>query len=124
MPRATLLVTQRPRPGLGRLLPTLETLGAPALSVLAAQLGDGLPPPFHLMPQHVVVLATDAASAAAGWRAGAGLVAGLGSGSQAVAQLAAGAELVLHGHDHTFGREVIEGRDGPVPVLGIDSYRA
>lgn len=95
MPRATLLVTQRPRPGLGRLLPTLETLGAPALSVLAAQLGDGLPPPFHLMPQHVVVLATDAASAAAGWRAGAGLVAGLGSGGHAVAQLAAGAELVL-----------------------------
>jgi 3',5'-cyclic AMP phosphodiesterase CpdA len=36
----------------------------------------------------------------------------------------AGAELVLHGHDHTFGREVIEGRDGPVPVLGIPSASA
>ena len=35
-----------------------------------------------------------------------------------------GAELVLHGHDHTFGREVIEGRDGPVPVLGIPSASA
>jgi 3',5'-cyclic AMP phosphodiesterase CpdA len=36
----------------------------------------------------------------------------------------AGAELVLHGHDHTFGHEVIEGRDGPVPVLGIPSASA
>jgi 3',5'-cyclic AMP phosphodiesterase CpdA len=35
-----------------------------------------------------------------------------------------GAELVLHGHDHTFGREIIEGRDGPVPVLGIPSASA
>jgi 3',5'-cyclic AMP phosphodiesterase CpdA len=33
----------------------------------------------------------------------------------------AGAELVLHGHDHTFGREAIEGPGGPVPVLGIPS---
>lgn len=95
LPRATLLVTQRPRPGLGRLLPTLETLGAPALTVLATQIEDSLPPPFHLAPQQVVVLATDAVSAAAAWRAGAGLVAGLGSGSHAAAQLAAGAELVL-----------------------------
>lgn len=95
LPRVTLLVTQRPRPGLGRLLPTLETLGAPAMTVLAAQIEDSLPPPFHLAPQQVVVLATDAVSAAAAWRAGAGLVAGLGSGSHAAAQLAAGAELVL-----------------------------
>lgn len=35
-----------------------------------------------------------------------------------------GAELVLHGHDHTFGREMIDGRDGPVPVLGIPSASA
>lgn len=95
LPRVTLLVTQRPRPGLGRLLPTLEALGAPAMTMLATQIGDSLPPPFHLAPQQVVVLATDASSAAAAWRAGAGLVAGLGSGSHAAAQLAAGAELVL-----------------------------
>lgn len=95
LPRVTLLVTQRPRPGLGRLLPTLEALGAPAMTLLATQIGDTLPPPFHLAPQQVVVLATDPPSAAAAWRAGAGLVAGLGSGNQAVAQLAAGAELVL-----------------------------
>ena len=35
-----------------------------------------------------------------------------------------GAELVLHGHDHTFGHETVEGRDGPVPVLGIPSASA
>ncbi len=36
----------------------------------------------------------------------------------------AGAELVLHGHDHSFGSERIEGRDGPVPVIGIPSASA
>jgi 3',5'-cyclic AMP phosphodiesterase CpdA len=35
-----------------------------------------------------------------------------------------GVELVLHGHDHTFGHETVEGRDGPVPVLGIPSASA
>ena len=63
LPRVTLLITQRPRPGLGRLLPTLEALGAPAMTMLATQIGDSLPPPFHLAPQQVVVLATDAPSA-------------------------------------------------------------
>lgn len=36
----------------------------------------------------------------------------------------AGAELVLHGHDHTFGRETIDGPDRPVPVLGVPSASA
>jgi 3',5'-cyclic AMP phosphodiesterase CpdA len=34
---------------------------------------------------------------------------------------ARGAELVLHGHDHTTTHEAIDGRDGPVPVFGIAS---
>ncbi|HEY9536084.1 MAG TPA: metallophosphoesterase [Kiloniellaceae bacterium] len=36
----------------------------------------------------------------------------------------AGAELILHGHDHTFGSEVIEGPGGPVPVVGVPSASA
>lgn len=36
----------------------------------------------------------------------------------------AGAELILHGHDHTFGREAIAGPDRPVPVLGVPSASA
>ena len=36
----------------------------------------------------------------------------------------AGAEIVLHGHDHTSSRVDIEGRDGPVPVFGIASASA
>ncbi|MEQ8355224.1 MAG: metallophosphoesterase [Kiloniellaceae bacterium] len=35
-----------------------------------------------------------------------------------------GAELVLHGHDHTFGIERIEGPGGSVPVLGVPSASA
>src|SRR3546814_8605639 len=36
----------------------------------------------------------------------------------------AGAELILHGHDHTFVSEVIEGPGGPVPVVGVPSASA
>jgi 3',5'-cyclic AMP phosphodiesterase CpdA len=36
----------------------------------------------------------------------------------------AGAELVLHGHDHTFGSETIPGPGGPVPVVGVPSASA
>lgn len=36
----------------------------------------------------------------------------------------AGAELILHGHDHTFGREMIPGPGGPVPVVGVPSASA
>lgn len=35
-----------------------------------------------------------------------------------------GAELVLHGHDHTFGKQTIDGPEGPVPVLGVPSASA
>src|SRR3546814_6436948 len=31
---------------------------------------------------------------------------------------------MLHGHDHTFGSEVIEGPGGPVPVVGVPSASA
>ena len=48
---------------------------------------------------------------------------GLATGSASVVA-EAGAELVLHGHDHTFGREAIEGPGGPVSVLGIPSASA
>lgn len=34
---------------------------------------------------------------------------------------ASGAELVLHGHTHLATRMEIEGRDGPVPVIGVPS---
>ena len=94
-PDAILVVSQRPRPGLGRILPSLEALGVPAVSMLAGQIGDGLPPPFHLAPHRVAVLAIDAESVRIAWRAGAGLVAALGSGNHGAAQLAAGAELLL-----------------------------
>lgn len=94
-PSAILVVSQRPRPGLGRILPTLEALGLPAVVMLAGQIGDSLPPPFHVAPQQVAVLAIDAESVRAAWRAGAGLVAGLGSGKHGASQLAAGAELLL-----------------------------
>lgn len=94
-PSAILVVSQRPRPGLGRILPTLEALGMPAVAMLAGQIGDSLPPPFHVAPQQVAVLAIDAESVRAAWRAGAGLVAGLGSGKHGASQLAAGAELLL-----------------------------
>ncbi|MBC7163167.1 trehalose-phosphatase [Immundisolibacter sp.] len=94
-PSAVLVVSQRPRPGLGRILPSLEALGLPAVAMLASQLGDALPPPFQAAPQQVVVLAVDAESVRAAWRAGAGLVAGLGSGKHGASQLAAGAELLL-----------------------------
>jgi 3',5'-cyclic AMP phosphodiesterase CpdA len=36
----------------------------------------------------------------------------------------AGAELILHGHDHTFGRETLPGPGGPVPVIGVPSASA
>ncbi|HMA13998.1 MAG: metallophosphoesterase family protein [Bacteroidota bacterium] len=36
----------------------------------------------------------------------------------------AGAELILHGHDHTFGSETIPGPGGPVPVVGVPSASA
>lgn len=94
-PNAILVVSHRPRPGLGRILPSLEALGVPAVSMLAGQIGDGLPPPFHLAPHRVAVLAIDAESVHVAWRAGAGLVAALGSGNHGAAQLAAGAELLL-----------------------------
>jgi len=35
-----------------------------------------------------------------------------------------GAELVLHGHDHTFGKQTIDGPQDPVPVLGVPSASA
>ncbi len=94
-PNAILVVSQRPRPGLGRILPTLEALGRPVVAMLAGQIDGALPPPFHVAPQQVAVLAIDAESVRAAWRAGAGLVAGLGSGKHGASQLAAGAELLL-----------------------------
>lgn len=94
-PSAVLVVSQRPRPGLGRILPTLEALGIPAVAALAGQLGDSLPPPFHGAPHEVAVLAIDADSVRAAWRAGAGLVAGLGSGSSGAALRDAGAEMLI-----------------------------
>ena len=94
-PSAVLVVSQRPRPGLGRILPSLEALGLPAVAMLASRLGDALPPPFHAAPQQVVVLAIDAESVHAAWRAGAGLVAGLGSGMHGGLLVAAGAELLI-----------------------------
>ena len=94
-PSAVLVVSQRPRPGLGRILPSLEALGLPAVAMLASQIGDALPPPFHAAPQQVVVLAIDAESVRAAWRAGAGLVAGLGSGMHGGLLVAAGAELLI-----------------------------
>jgi len=36
----------------------------------------------------------------------------------------AGAEMVLHGHDHTFGSEQIATERGPVPVVGVPSASA
>lgn len=36
----------------------------------------------------------------------------------------AGAELILHGHEHRFRSETIEGRHGPVPVIGVPSASA
>lgn len=94
-PSAILVVSQRPRPGLGRILPSLEALGLPAVAMLAGQIGDSLPPPFHVAPQQVAVLAIDAESVRAAWHAGAGLVAGLGSGKHGASLLAAGAELLI-----------------------------
>jgi trehalose-phosphatase len=94
-PSAILVVSQRPRPGLGRILPSLEALGLPAAAMLAGQIGDSLPPPFHIAPHQVAVLAIDAESVRAAWHAGAGLVAGLGSGRHGASQLAAGAELLI-----------------------------
>lgn len=94
-PSAILVVSERPRPGLGRILPSLEALGLPAVAMLAGQIGTSLPPPFHRTPQQVVVLATDAESVRVAWRAGAGLVAALGSGKHGASQLTAGAELLL-----------------------------
>lgn len=94
-PSAVLVVSQRPRPGLGRILPTLEALGVPALTLLAGQMGDGLPPPFHAAPHEVAVLAIDAESVRSAWRAGVGLVAGLGSGAHGAALRNAGAELLV-----------------------------
>lgn len=94
-PTAVLVVSQRPRPGLGRILPTLEALGVPAVAALAGQIGDSLPPPFHGAPHEVAALAIDAESVRAAWRAGAGLVAGLGSGASGAALRDAGAELLI-----------------------------
>ena len=37
---------------------------------------------------------------------------------------AAGAEMILHGHDHTFGIEQIDTAGGPVPVIGVPSASA
>ncbi len=36
----------------------------------------------------------------------------------------AGAELILHGHDHSFGAEQIPGPGGSVPVIGVPSASA
>ncbi|WP_193371331.1 metallophosphoesterase family protein [Pelagibius marinus] len=36
----------------------------------------------------------------------------------------AGAELILHGHDHSFGAEQIAGPDAGVPVIGVPSASA
>lgn len=36
----------------------------------------------------------------------------------------AGAELILHGHDHSFSSEMVPGPGGPVPVLGVPSASA
>ena len=94
-PTAVLVVSQRPRPGLGRILPTLEALGLPAVAALSRQIGDSLPPPFHAAPHEVAALAIDAESVRAAWRAGAGLVAGLGSGSSGAALRDAGAEVLI-----------------------------
>lgn len=94
-PTAVLVVSQRPRPGLGRILPTLEALGVPAVAMLAGRLADSLPPPFHAAPHELVVLAIDADSVRAAWGAGAGLVAGLGSGTHGAALRQAGAELLI-----------------------------
>lgn len=94
-PGAVLVVSQRPRPGLGRILPTLEALGVPAVTMLARQIGETFPPPFHSAPHEVAVLAIDAESVRAAWRAGAGLVAGLGSGQHGVALREAGAERLV-----------------------------
>lgn len=94
-PGAVLVVSQRPRPGLGRILPTLEALGVPAVTMLAKQIGETFPPPFHGAPHELAVLAIDADSVRAAWRAGAGLVAGLGSGQHGVALREAGAERLV-----------------------------
>ncbi len=94
-PGAVLVVSQRPRPGLGRILPTIEALGVPAVTMLARQIGETFPPPFHSAPHEVAVLAIDAESVRAAWRAGAGLVAGLGSGQHGVALREAGAERLV-----------------------------
>ncbi|MGE0811392.1 MAG: trehalose-phosphatase [Immundisolibacter sp.] len=94
-PTAVLVVSQRPRSGLGRILPTLEALGVPAVPALSRQIGDSLPPPFHAAPHEVAALAIDAESVRAAWRAGAGLVAGLGSGSSGAALRDAGAEVLI-----------------------------
>ena len=37
---------------------------------------------------------------------------------------AAGAEMILHGHDHTFAIEQIDTAGGPVPVIGVPSASA
>jgi alpha,alpha-trehalase len=94
-PGAVLVVSQRPRPGLGRILPTLEALGVPAVTMLARQIGETFPPPFHNAPHEVAVLAIDADSVRVAWRAGAGLVAGLGSGQHGLALREAGAERLV-----------------------------
>jgi trehalose-phosphatase len=94
-PTAVLVVSQRPRPGLGRILPMFEALGVPAVALQAGQIGRSLPPPFHGAPHEVAVLAIDPESVRAAWLAGAGLVAGLGSGLHGAALRQAGAELLL-----------------------------
>mgnify|MGYP005810410763 CR=1 FL=1 len=94
-PTAVLVVSQRPRPGLGRILPMFEALGVPAVALQVGQIGRSLPPPFHGAPHEVAVLAIDPESVRAAWLAGAGLVAGLGSGLHGAALRQAGAELLL-----------------------------
>ena len=70
-------------------------LGVPAVPALSRKIGDSLPPPFHAAPHEVAALAIDAESVRAAWRAGAGLVAGLGSGSSGAALRDAGAEVLI-----------------------------
>ncbi len=123
LPRAVMVLSQRPRPGLGRILPTLEAVGVPAVLALSGQIGDTLPRPFHGAPEQVVILATDAESVRVGLHAGAGLVAGLGSGSHATAQLAAGAELVLQAPSQIAGGDLLRAyasKFSSLPSLGPD----
>lgn len=116
-PAAVLVVSKRPRPGLGRILPTIEALGVPAMAALAGQLGDSLPPPLHGAPHEVAVLAVDPESVRAAWRAGAGLVAALGSGSSGAALREAGAEVLIEAPSEIGGGTLLSAFDEKFAAL-------